>query len=138
MYLVRLVHACHATRELSEADHLAYLEQRRRLCQENHLTGLLITQSGKYLELLEGPRMAVNQAYNGVVRASGFCNVTLLHFGDAHERLYTDWSAGYLDDDALTVPVLLRFGVNDSFQPERMSGEAALGLLREAALLIEV
>ena len=68
------------------------LTSARSLNTQTGDTGALICRADRYLQLLEGPRDAVNETYARILRDDRHVEVILLHAGDTAERLFPDWS----------------------------------------------
>ena len=64
----------------------------RILNAENGITGALICRADMFMQLLEGPRAAVTEAFGRILADDRHVNVTLLHMGDTPERLFPDWT----------------------------------------------
>ena len=56
------------------------------------LTGALIVRADLYMQLLEGPREAVTATLARIVGDDRHLEVSLIHCGDANERLFPHWS----------------------------------------------
>jgi hypothetical protein len=64
-------------------------------CAKNALSGLtgaLIVRADLYMQLLEGPREAVTATLARIVGDDRHLEVSLIHCGDANERLFPHWS----------------------------------------------
>ena len=64
----------------------------RSLNAENGITGALICRADMFMQMLEGPRAAVTEAFGRILADDRHVNVTLLHMGDTPERLFPDWT----------------------------------------------
>jgi hypothetical protein len=60
--------------------------------QRDGITGSLICREDMYLQMLEGPRLAVTAAYSRILRDNRHGEVVGLWSGDAQERLFPAWS----------------------------------------------
>ena len=56
------------------------------------LTGALIVRADLYMQLLEGPREALTATLARIVADDRHLEVSLVHCGDASERLFPQWS----------------------------------------------
>ena len=56
------------------------------------VTGALICRSDIYLQLLEGPRIAVTQLFSKIARDDRHLEVALVSVRDAAERLFGAWA----------------------------------------------
>lgn len=64
----------------------------RSLNAKNSITGALICRADTFMQMLEGPREAVTEAFGRILADDRHVNVTLLHVGDTSERLFPDWT----------------------------------------------
>lgn len=64
----------------------------RRNNARDGLTGALICRHDLFLQLLEGPRLAVTRCFARIFRDDRHVEVSLLWCGDAQARLFPDWS----------------------------------------------
>jgi hypothetical protein len=67
----------------------------RRNNAEKHLTGLLVYGSGNFMQLLEGPRDAVEESFRRIAVDIRHFDVTRIVSMDTQERWCADWSLAY-------------------------------------------
>lgn len=76
--------------------HLApILESAVRRNTEDGITGMLLYSGGNFLQVLEGPKDAVQATYDRICKDSRHRNTTLLLEQDIAERQFGSWSMGY-------------------------------------------
>jgi len=63
----------------------------RRLNKRDGVTGCLICRDDIYLQMLEGPRVAVTATYARILRDARHTDIVGLWTGDAEERLFAAW-----------------------------------------------
>ena len=68
------------------------LLQARRNNARDDLTGALIVRADLYLQLLEGPEAAVNDAYARIARDNRHLGVTRITASPVHERMFPAWT----------------------------------------------
>ena len=135
-----LVYVSQAGRPMNNAELEAILAPSRAANTRLGITGLLVyryspdTDSGHFIQMLEGERGAVRALYDKIVRDSRHHTKIVLGEGDMPERMFADWSMGFKNvDDALfaTLPGHARLGTA-SFDPSRFqsSNRGALELLK--------
>jgi hypothetical protein len=81
-----------------EATLRAILSQARSNNERDGVTGALICRADLYLQLLEGPKAAVEAAFERISRDDRHAEVTLRFTSPAVKRLFPHWSM--LDDPA--------------------------------------
>ncbi len=70
----------------------------RRRNREAGITGALICRADMFLQMLEGPRLAVGATFGRIIRDDRHQEVSLLWAGDAPFRSFPDWDM--LEDPA--------------------------------------
>ena len=68
------------------------LADARRLNPKNAVTGALICRADLYLQLLEGPKEAVEATYARIARDDRHVDVQHLVTRPIHQRLFPDWA----------------------------------------------
>lgn len=63
----------------------------RRRNHANGITGALICRADIYMQILEGPRDAVNATFARIMRDKRHLEVALIYAGDIEDRLFPDW-----------------------------------------------
>jgi Sensors of blue-light using FAD len=63
----------------------------RRNNARDGITGALICRADLYLQMLEGPRDAVNSAFQRITTDDRHLDVTLIGTGEIGERLFPQW-----------------------------------------------
>ncbi|MGI2260346.1 BLUF domain-containing protein [Shewanella sp. GXUN23E] len=104
-----LVYMSRAQSPLLPRDLNALLEQARVGNASLGISGVLLYQSGSFVQLLEGEEPAVRELFNKIKRDPRHSRVTQLYAGYLLERHFADWSMGFVDTD-------------------RLDGESAVGL----------
>lgn len=64
----------------------------RRNNERNGITGSLVCRRDIFLQLLEGPRLAVTQTIGRIIADDRHLEVVILHCGDVTERMFADWT----------------------------------------------
>ncbi len=68
------------------------LTDARRCNPRDDITGALICRADLYLQLLEGPRAALDATYERILRDDRHLEVSRLVYGTSSTRLFPDWS----------------------------------------------
>jgi hypothetical protein len=63
----------------------------RRNNRRDGLTGALICRADLYVQMLEGPRLAVTEAFRRILRDDRHLEVTLVWAGDTLARAFPEW-----------------------------------------------
>ncbi len=127
--LSRLIYASVATEALNPEKVQTLLAQARNHNERHDITGMLIFNSRCFLQVLEGDREALNELYGRLTHDTRHRRLLLLGFEAIDERQFPGWSMGFAAADALQRTQYLRFGATSEFDPYRLTGPAALGLL---------
>lgn len=94
-----------------------------------NVTGLLLVHDGWFVQVLEGPAASVSETYERVARDPRHTDVTLIEVAPARARAFRDWNMTERRLTALQGPILARYGQAETFDPSRLDGEQAFGLL---------
>lgn len=129
MFLVRLIYASRINPSFKPDDMGHILESARKHNRSVQITGMLYFNRKMFLQCIEGPREAVNELYNKISLDKRHANLTLLSFCEIDERVFADWSMGYIPENKLTDVINLKFAATPNFNPLELSGERALKLM---------
>lgn len=129
MRLYRLVYASTVGEGVGASQVRSILETSRRNNAALAVTGLLCFSSGIFLQWLEGRREAVNRLYHRIACDPRHRDPVLLWLEDAEERLFPDWSMGYVGEGVLAGDLLFRFGMSRLEELRELSGATAVKLL---------
>lgn len=133
MPLCRLIYASRATDALKPEELERILASSRRNNPKLGVTGALLFSSREFLQVLEGPREAVNQTYARLLPDPRHADVTILDFSEVPRRLFAGWAMHQVATGWLTRARILRYGERELFSPTRMSAASALALLEDLA-----
>ncbi|MDZ5456343.1 BLUF domain-containing protein [Azohydromonas lata] len=98
------------------------------------VTGVLCcTETGLFVQVLEGGRAAVNCLYNAIVKDPRHEDVQLLAYEETTERRFTGWSMGQVNLARLNPSLLLKYSETAALDPYNMSGKVVLALFEELA-----
>mgnify|MGYP002635243493 CR=1 FL=1 len=93
--IFHLIYVSSALRPFAPADLDDLLTQSRAANLAAGLTGMLIYGGGNFMQLLEGPRAAVDAAYARIARDRRHYDVTLLLQMETAERWCGTWAMAY-------------------------------------------
>lgn len=86
-----LVYISRATQPVTDAE----LQALARISQENNkkvdITGVLIMNGQYFLQVLEGPSDAVNQAYTRILRDPRHKDMVIIHTALHKQRIFGEW-----------------------------------------------
>lgn len=131
--LVRLMYASRTAANLDQEGLLAILRQ----CKDNNpakgVTGLLChcSNSGIFMQALEGGRDAVNQLYNRITQDTRHSDVVLLSYQEISERQFSGWAMGQVNMARLNPALVLKYSATTELNPYVMSGQVSLALFEE-------
>lgn len=90
-----------ATRPLDQLDLPGIVADARAFNTAHGLTGMLLYTSGKFMQMLEGPADAVEQARLRIELSERHDGVMVLQDEGVTERLFADWAMAAQDDTDL-------------------------------------
>lgn len=131
--LTRLIYASEPTQALTHSIVQDIVDRARINNGRLHLSGMLVFDSGHFLQVLEGQRAAVSAVYGRVAADPRHRRIELLEVASVHERRFCAWSMGFAAADSAHSKLFLRFGGNAHFDPHSLSAVGALGLVEALA-----
>jgi hypothetical protein len=99
-----------------------------------NVTGALMFNSGCFAQVLEGPRLAIENTFERIQQDSRHGDVSLLAFEPAPDRAFRNWSMGFI---GASVKDAARYGLmvqETGYDPAQMTGDALLETLHRLAL----
>ncbi len=88
-----------ADREMGAESLAELLAECRDNNGRNGITGMLLYKAGTFMQILEGPRDAVNDLMERVQRDPRHHNLMVIDSNDLQARNFPDWTMGFLDMD---------------------------------------
>lgn len=129
MYLFRLIYASEQSSLLSRSDIEQILAVSQTNNQKADVTGLLCFNNPYFLQCLEGSRASVNATFNRIQKDSRHANLVIISYHQIAERSFEQWSMGYVGMAKFQREALLKYSVNQQFDPFSMSDESSLAFL---------
>lgn len=103
MSLHTIVYSSREVRPMSDADKQQLLEKAREFNRAHGITGMLLYFDMVFFQVLEGPRVALEQLYERICKDVRHQDVTT-HVSEAvDERLFPEWSMAYRAADGRSV-----------------------------------
>ncbi len=96
---------------------------------ERHITGVLMFDWDHFLQVVEGDRVRLTEAFLAMARDPRQQNIVLLDFSLVDERLFSRWQMVLRDDSPETMALIIRHGSTSHWKPELLSPESALKLV---------
>lgn len=129
--LVRLLYASHSAKPVTSEVIESILEQSRKHNPRLGITGILCQSGDTFMQVLEGGRTAVNLLYNDIVRDARHKNVVVLHYEEAAQRRFANWTMGQVNLAKVNPSLILKYSQKPVLDPYTLSGKASLALLEE-------
>ena len=116
----QLVYLSSAVRPLSSTQILDVVVRSRDRNHRHNLTGLLLSKSGKFMQLLEGDKPDVEALFARIERDPLHRDVTVIHQGPAEGRQFPGCALGFQDLSSAAVLAVPGFGefLNASLTPD--------------------
>ena len=86
--MYHLVYTSVAGDLVSDADLIQLLEQSRNSNKKTEVTGILLYIQGKFIQVLEGEKTAVNKLYTKIAGDGRHKKVTIVIEGESKERMF--------------------------------------------------
>ncbi|ANJ66321.1 hypothetical protein A9404_02045 [Halothiobacillus diazotrophicus] len=138
--LVRLLYVSKVSGHVGHDDVRMILAASQRNNGARGVSGLLMFNSGHFLQWLEGERRAVSERFARILQDERHTDVVIVDFAEVEARQFTDWQMGYLGEGSLNRDLFYRFSATEVFNPYALSGASAVALMlaaRERARLLK-
>lgn len=130
MRLVRLVYASRVAKSVDGAE----IKKILKVSQDNNardgISGMLCFSSKYFLQCLEGPRPAVNTAYNRILTDARHSEAELISFQEIARRDFANWSMGYTGEGLIARDTLFQFTPDGELHPTSLSADSAYAMLQ--------
>lgn len=93
--MYHLLYTSHATKEFSEHDLLQLLTQSRSLNKQNNITGMLLYLNGKFMQVLEGDQLTVEDIYSKIRKDPRHSRIITVIQGNSPGRIFSGWTMGF-------------------------------------------
>ena len=93
---IQLLYLSNAKPELKQEDLDSILRVSRENNPSRDITGLLVFANGVFIQVLEGPRNAVNKLFETICDDTRHQDVAILGEYTGQERIFAKWSMGFL------------------------------------------
>jgi Sensors of blue-light using FAD len=128
--MFNLVFSSQAYRTMSHYDLFLLLTQSRKNNQRLNITGVLLYNCDRFIQLIEGEKDVVLQLFSKIKTDIRHKDITLVLAHDIKERRFLDWSMGFSEADEVekyNIPGYSRFLENDfDISPLYMDANNAL------------
>lgn len=94
------------------------------------VTGALMFTAGSFVQVLEGPRAAVERLFQTIRSDKRHQGATLLSFGAVSKRAFPHWSMAFVGGPALERR-FEAFARESGYDPARISADSALDFLQK-------
>ncbi len=131
--LYRLIYVSRPSDAFVHRDIREILTVSQRNNAQRGVSGILVFNSGFFLQWLEGARSAVNERFAHILKDERHGEAEILAYEPVSERLFADWNMGYLGEGVLNRDLLYRFTVGTHFNPYQLSAESVSTFLQVAS-----
>lgn len=130
-----LHHLIYASRLSPQVDHheiREILTVSQRNNSARHISGMLLFNSGFFLQWLEGGRARISERFARIAQDPRHMDMVLLAFGEIPERRFAEWHMGYLGEGPLNRSLFHRYSTGGTFDPMTLSAQSAAAFMLEA------
>lgn len=107
----------------------AILAGARRFNEASGVTGALMFNAGRFAQVLEGPRQALETTFERIQCDARHEDAVILQFEPVEARGFPNWSMAYVGDAAEAGGLFDRIAEDSGFDRRRMVGEAIFEIL---------
>ena len=105
-------------------DVAAILESAERNNAAASITGMLLFDRNRFVQLLEGPRDRISALFVGIAQDERHTDVEILVAGAIESRIFADWRMHEVPEDGERRSILARYSSGPEFDPREMSVSA--------------
>lgn len=127
--LARLIYASEVAAPMGPQGITQLLRQARMRNALRGITGLLVFDSKKFLQVIEGSPDVINRLYLYIATDPRHTRPTLLSYATVGSRLFAQWQMGFVAADAQHRELYGRLTASMQFDPFAMRGDQAEHLL---------
>ncbi len=127
--LVRLIYVSKLAPDLDYRAIKDILAASQRNNKPRGVSGLLMFNSGFFLQWLEGERLAVNERFARISQDPRHTAPVLLDYREIVKRQFADWNMGYLGEGSINKATFYEYSGTDTFDPYTLSGDSAAALM---------
>ena len=95
------------------------------------ITGYLIFDQTWFVQILEGERAVVHEAYQRIATDPRHAGVTMVETREVTQRTFGEWSMGGAMRNLDQQEVFLSHGIGGAIEPAKLSGSKILALARD-------
>jgi hypothetical protein len=99
MNLYYFIYTSIPARPMNDAELQELLSIAREANVRFHVTGMLIGLPESFIQLIEGPRAAIEQLYRNIQQDKRHFRVTTLREGPIEQRFFPDWAMAFKKQD---------------------------------------
>ena len=136
--LYRLVYASKNLLEGSEKEMAAVVEQILAASQRNNtaadVTGALMFNGRAFAQVLEGPRLSVEETFERIQCDPRHSDVTVLQCGPAESRSFGNWSMAFVGQSTQGQTLWNGMAADTGFDLSRLDGDAVFAMLHSLVL----
>jgi len=129
--LVRLIYCSRPARQLGINDIGKIINVSEKNNKPDHISGILIFTDVFFIQCLEGPRNAVNQAYTRICQDDRHMDCILLRYEHVDSRLFGQWAMGRIELTSQHHPVVYKYSAHEFLDPYAMSSNQAELFMRD-------
>lgn len=130
MALTHLIYISSAVTEPNDTELDAILESAVRHNKQQNITGMLLYAGGKFLQIIEGEKTDIDEAFNRIEQDSRHQNIIVLERAEIPMRSFEQWHMGFhrlTANDAIERPGFAPF-FEKGFNAEKINARSGLAM----------
>ncbi|KTC97811.1 BLUF domain-containing protein [Legionella erythra] len=129
MDLKQLIYTSSALPQVKTEDIEAIWEHASANNKKYNITGVLLFNKFKFVQILEGDAVAISNLYHLISRDERHHKLLIIGCQDIVERDFPFWSMGYIAEIMVNKSIILKYSADEEFEPERMKYESLRRML---------
>ena len=131
MTLVKLIYVSCVAKPIGPRDISRILASSQLYNGAHAITGMLCHGGNRFIQYLEGEREAVNELYARIMADDRHKKLMLLEYRAIRQRLFKDWSMGFVGAESAVMKKVDRVGIMDGFNVEILTAEQSVVLIKK-------
>lgn len=131
--LIRLIYASRVAPGVDSRHVRDILAASQRNNHDRGVSGVLLFNSGYFLQWLEGGRRAVNERFRVIGADARHRDAQILCYETVSNRTFPGWTMGYTGEGGMNAELLFRYSEGTGFDPFALTADAATAMVRELA-----
>lgn len=116
---------------------MGIVSQSRSWNLQHEITGCLLYRPKTFIQIIEGRRAVVTQAFGRIVSDTRHTDVELLGVHDIKERVFSKWSMAYIALQDVDPGLAMKYAASTDFEHSELNFDSVIKLARRLSEEVE-